>query len=339
MIKASLLSVFLFFILTPVSLQGQSITGNNSGPFLEAYYSAMNDGTDPSEVIKNEPKSKESTFFLFEWLFGSPKPRQSRAEEVTQSEIPDGEREFTRPESNSENPVFYERKDYPNTTKNAGFIQNDRSKPIKPSLRDQHLKIGGWDLGLSVGSSHSITDVQNNKNLGFVGFMDYQTSNFSYSFGAFTRYKAADWFNLAGGINYARLSGSGTIDDPGINQDFLSFENNLLEFLIKAEFYATFLRLNYSDVYLYTGVSAFLNDVVLEDAQGDSQPLANDYIQLQPAQLIGLGYSYNFDNGISIGYEVGWRYTLFNYLDGVKIDKDKYDSYFLNSITISYPLK
>ncbi len=319
MYKYSIVSVVLVFILLSIglSVQGQPFTDRKDEPAVEGHARGSTSGAGASEAIKNERKTKGSSFFRFEWLFGS---------------------RHTPPSSNSRNPqTLNGRRGQVNYTTNADFIQNRPSIPIQPTLREQRLATGKWELGVLLGTSHSVTDIQKNKNLEFIDFVDYQASNFEYGFGIFTRYQAASWFALNGGMKYALLTGANK-PPADFEYESYSFENNIFEFFLKTEFHAPFLQNTASKAYIFSGVSVYFTEVSLKDGDGQIHPITDDFEQIQPALPFGIGYSYTFSNFISVGYEFGWRYTPFHYLDGVVTDERSYDSYFFNMLTISYPL-
>ncbi len=335
MFKTILLSFLLLFILFCNDLHSQSLTQRERQPVIQGHAQGSTSGSDASQAISNQRKSKGAPFLRFEWLFG-PSP-VTKAVRVSQSERIDHNYGYMPPRSNSIDPGFFPRRAKVKYTANASFVKNVPSRPLSPSIREEHLTIGTWELGILLGTSHSITDIQNNKSLGFGDFISNQTSNLNFGFGGFARYKAATWFSVSGGIKYARFSGT---NEPPVDFEFeaFSFENSLYEFFIKTEFYAPFLEYSPSDIYLFSGVTVFLSDVSLKDADDQSHAITDDFEQIQPAMPFGLGYSYTVYNSVKVGYEFGWRYTLFHYLDGVKVDDRNYDSYFFNMITISYPL-
>lgn len=330
------LFILFYLVLCPLFLHGQSIKGREKQPGVEGHAKGDRSGSSASSAIRNERKSKGSSFIRLEWLLG-PSP-VTRAEKYSRSSTAENQDYYMPPKSNSIDPGFYPRRARVNYTTNAGFVRNNPTNPLRPSRRQRQLAVGSWDIGALFGTSHSITDMQNNKSLGFAEFVDYHTGHFNFSFGVFTRFQAADWYAVSSGLKYAYFEG---MKDPDSDIDFESpgnsFENKTYEFFIKNEFYAPFLYYNASDLYLFTGVTVFYANVELMD-DGQSLELPGDFEPIQPALAFGIGYSYNIYNSLKIGYEFGWRYTLFNYIDGVSSINHGYDSYFFNLITVSYPL-
>ncbi len=337
MLKFALLTFLAVFFVLPITLYSQSLDERENHPAIEGHARGSSSGPNASEAIKNERKTLGSSIFNFEWLFGT--RLESRAARISQSERLDAREPYVPPRSESQPVTAFRSRTrrQVNFTTNANFIKNEPTEALEPSRRDQQLAIGSWDLGVLFGTSHSVTDIQNNKSLGFGDFIDYQISNFNYTFGVFTRYKAADWFAINGGMKYAYFSGS---NEPPADFQYesFSFENDLFEFFIKTEFYAPILQYSPSELYLFTGITLFFSDVKVLNADGMIHTITDEFQQIQPAMPFGLGYSYTFNNDLSVGYEFGWRYTLFYYLDGVRVENQGYDSYFFNMITVSYPL-
>ncbi len=213
----------------------------------------------------------------------------------------------------------------------AGSVNSEPVIAYHGSGDQLNNDLGVWFLGLSLGTSHSITDIQGNKGMAFGDFVDYHTNynSFNHSLGVFTKCLVSNWFSLKGGMNYARFSGANT------NK---SFENDVFEFFIKTEFHAPFLKFSPSSIYLFSGLSAFFSDLTVRDANGEVMSADDDFSHIQPAMPIGLGYSFQFNNGFRLGYEFGWRYTLFSHLDGYEGDDKHYDSFFFNQLSLSYAL-
>lgn len=319
----------------PFVLEGQSLNRREDRPIVEGHARGGGSGPDASQAISNQRKSWGSSFFRLEWLLGpSPVPKAAK---VSQSYRVEHNYGYMPPKSNSIDPAHYPRRARVNYTRNTGFVQNSPSRPLKLSRRDEELLIGGWEIGLLFGTSHSVTDIQNNKDIGFSELFSGQTKNLNYGVGAFARYIPANWFSVSGGMKYARFSGTNDAAAEYIYSGY-SFTNNIYEFFVKSEFHAPFLEYKPTNIYLFTGVSVFLSDATVNDADGQSYVNADNYDQLHPAMPFGLGLSYTFYNFITVGYEFGWRYTLFHYLDGVRVDDQNYDRYFFNMITVSYPL-
>jgi len=335
MIKISLLSFVLLFIWFSDDLNSQSLTQRERQPTVQGHAQGSTMGSDASQAISNQRKSKGSSFIRFEWLFG-PSP-VTKAARVSQSERIDSYYGYSPPRSNSIDPGYYPRRARVNYTANASFIKNEPSRPLEPTRRQKDFTTYIWEFGLLLGSSHSITDIQDNKSLGLGDFISEQTSSLNFGIGVFARHQVSTWFAISGGMKYSRFSGT---NEPPVDFEYeaFSFENSLYEFYVKTEIYAPFLDYSSSDIYLFTGIAVFFSDVSLRDADNQSYAITDDFEQIQPAMPLGLGYSYTLYNSVKVGYEFDWRHTLFHYLDGVKVDGSNYDSYFFNMITISYPL-
>ncbi len=304
---------------------------------------------DQSAFTRSQPVETSSSFFRFEWLFGS--PEGSRAASASQRTSPVEVSDHYSPSQTRSRDVTEiddRRRANGATSRSDGDFIYGRGQ--RSSLRAEMMESSIWLLGISFGTSHSLTDIEQNKYFDITNQLDYQINNFNYAAGAFTRYQSLNWFGFKGGINYAKVSGSSfkdnieseLIDDLELDFDnILDFENDLFEFYLNLEYHSILLQDRASDLYVFAGIAVFFNDISLTKDGGQPfyhDDLAEDYGLVQPAFPLGFGYSYTTDNGVNIGYEAGWRYTLFHHLDGVDFRDERPDTYFFNTISISISL-
>jgi hypothetical protein len=261
----------------------------------------------------------------------------SKAERTSRSQRHSSRpKRYSPPQSNSRNPDSHSgrRGDLPSSDMSA--VNNEPKMPLQASLRETYLYRGAWELGLSAGTAHALTDIADNKNLAPGEFMDYHTNNFDLSFGFFGRYVMNTWFAIKLGAEYTSLSASNIsmLQNPEIPA--VSFENEIFEFFGRTEFMIPALARSPLDIYGFFGIGIFFTDAQLFDENSLLVQVPDDYSQVQPFIPLGVGFNVRVSERLKLGYEFGWRNTIFHYLDGVRVPGQSYDKYFVNSLKISY---
>ncbi len=255
-----------------------------------------------------------------------------------------GTRDYNSPKSNSKSPDSYGRGKAPSHQRsNMSAVRNKQKQPLSASRRAQQIGLSEWEMGFSFGTSHAITDLSANKGLGFSEFVDYHSANYNFNGGFFTRIKMNSWFGLKMGVDFMSLSGQAPTNLLDENPDLqaYSFTNEIFEFFGRTEFIVPALNRSPLDVWGFVGIGLFFSDATVLDQNESRLELDQEYSQLQPVIPIGMGISYKINNKIRIGYEFGWRNTIFNYLDGmdgtnVTGTTSGYDQYFQNNLQISF---
>jgi len=272
---------------------------------------------------------------IFRRLFGS---RKTRAERVSRSQRhATRPQRYTPPPSQSQSPESHRsRTAGVSASSNNRSTRNQPKAPLHTSLRDQYYALGFWEIGLSVGTAHNITDIAANKGLALNDFTEYHTSNFNFNLGFFTRYIMSEWFALSLGMDYANLAAQAPFQENMPENEPFRFTNDIFEFYAKTELMLPALSRSPFDLYGFIGIGLFFSDARVFDVRDRIVESDVDYNQVQPVIPMGLGFSYRLPSGLRIGYEFGWRNTIFHYLDGVKMTRDNYDNYFFNSLKISY---
>lgn len=209
--------------------------------------------------------------------------------------------------------------------------------PLNQSERDRYFGVGGREIGLNFGTAHSITDLQNSKGIGFSESINYQIRNPGITMGVYSRIRMVEWFGLSVGFDLARLSG--TANGNLAEFEGYSFENNLVEFNARIAFFAPLATRNTFDIYGFAGLALFVNNLVLRNANGIEIPVTGDFNMLQPALPFGMGLSWVIGYRMVLGYELGYRYTSFNMLDGVAPADTRFDAYFFNTLRVGFILK
>lgn len=244
----------------------------------------------------------------------------------------------TKPKSNSFLPFFKKKNKQPQTRSQRPYSK--RKRPVV-SRRSQYFAQKGWDFGLITGTSNSLTDIGGAGMDAKPAFIDVQLRTTSLNAGAFARYKFNNNFALNSSFHYGRISGDDKLSPEGssrYNRGF-SFSNQIMEFGVLAEFYIPKYTRSPFDFYAYTGVVMFYHKPNLVVPAGASNT-AEAYSNFQPAIPVGLGISYTLPSNIRIGYDISYRKTFFDYLDGFTRPASRgNDAYFFNNIRISYYIK
>ncbi|MCB0483319.1 MAG: outer membrane beta-barrel protein [Flavobacteriales bacterium] len=149
--------------------------------------------------------------------------------------------------------------------------------------------------------------------------------------GGFGRYMFSDNFGISGGLQWISLSADDSRSDiPSHYSRNLSFKNNIIEFTGRGEFHFLHMgdlggsfryRLGFN-AFVFAGVGVFYNNPKAE-LNGKTyalQPLQTEgvaYSKIQPCVPLGAGLQFRFNKRHLFGAEIGWRYTLTDYIDDV----------------------
>lgn len=242
---------------------------------------------------------------------------------------------YRPPASNSQNPQPMGRPGGVGRSSDMSAVRNTPKPPLQRSRRNTHQSLGIWELGFTFSTSHAITDISGNKNLPIGDFADYHMSNFSYGAGIYGRYLMNDWFAMNLGMNFANLTAARTDGVDYQDRQIYSFNNDIFEFFAKSEFRLPALAPSPFDLYGFVGFGLFFSDASLYDQNERLVTITQDYSQVQPFIPFGGGFSVKLTNTLKLGYEFGWRNTIFPYLDGITVDNN-YDHYFFNSLKIGF---
>jgi hypothetical protein len=208
-------------------------------------------------------------------------------------------------------------------------------RPLQLSRRDMWMLRFGWDIGFNVGTSHSLTDVSGTSANQKPSFLNTQWNTTSLNVGVFGRYKFHEFFAVRGAFNYGKIHGADSLA-AGRTRDFY-FNNKIYEIAVIGEVYAPKLYNNFPfDFYAYLGLAGFYHnpDLTVPDPANFQ---FDDYSKFQPAIPMGIGGYYVISSDFRIGYEIGWRKTFFDYLDGFTRTWSRgNDSYYFSKVKISY---
>lgn len=212
-------------------------------------------------------------------------------------------------------------------------------RPLVPSRRTQALRQLGWELGGNVGTSHSLTDVSGTSIDQRPSFLNTQWGTTSINLGFFGRYRFHQLFAVKGSFNYGRIHGADSI--AGRARDFY-FHNNIFEFGLLYEVYVPVSSANFPiDIYGFVGLAGFYHNPQLTVPDPAPHDFTwDEYSNFQPAIPMGIGFNYALNREMKIGYEIGWRKTFFDYLDGFTRPWSRgSDSYYFSTFKFTYVLQ
>jgi len=200
-------------------------------------------------------------------------------------------------------------------------------------------KLGIFEFGVKGGISQSFTDIQRNKNLGFFEAVKGVFENTGYNAGVYINYRHVNHFGIGAGLNVIGISGLAlSPNNEQIGADDVVagfyFENQIFEFNGRLMFYAPIPTQRVFDVYAFFGLSVFYNILELRDQNQLVRPPTEDFSKLQMALPFGVGVSLRVGRIGSIGFESGYRYTPFNFLDGKSPPDTRYDAFLLNQVKL-----
>lgn len=237
-------------------------------------------------------------------------------------------------EGQSKSPVFSSRSSFqpPSQSRPPGGTR----RPLRPSRRSLALRDLGWEIGGNIGTSHSLTDVSGTSIDRRPSFLNTQWSTTSINVGGFARYRFHRLFAVKGSLNYGRMHGADSI--AGRTRGFY-FDNNVVELAVNYEVFVPTSSFNFPiDIYGFIGLAAFYHNPNLTVPNPPPHDFTEDeYSLFQPAIPMGLGFNYAINRDWKIGYEVGWRKTFFDYLDGFTRPWSRgSDSYYFSTVKVSY---
>ena len=240
-------------------------------------------------------------------------------------------------ESQSRSPIFEQRPRVAPDSRSRPPIRGRR--PIQVSRRVIAMQTRGFDYGVNLGTSNSLTDIGGTRHAARPLFIDTQWRTTSINAGMFARYRINGLFAINATFNYGRIGGADSLSGPlssRYERDFY-FTNNIFEFAVTGEVYppVEFLQ-DVVKFYGFLGVSVFYHNPNLTTS--NPELFEPDRIgKFQPAIPLGIGGHHTFPSNWRIGYEIGWRKTFFDYLDGFTRPASRAnDSYFFGQVRVSY---
>jgi len=188
-----------------------------------------------------------------------------------------------------------------------------------------------WDYGFTIGGASYLGDIGGQEDEAQAWLLDLKIEQTRLGLGVFARRKINDNFFVRADINYNRIAGADSLStNPARVGRNLSFTNNIIGFDVKGEY--VFLQNfdvgstgSYStnmSAYVGLGIGVLYHNpkAKLNGASIALQPLALEgvsYKLIQPRLPISLGIHYTFKRSYRVGFEVGYMFTLTDYLDDV----------------------
>ncbi len=209
-------------------------------------------------------------------------------------------------------------------------------RPLTLTRRQMAMQQFGWEIGGNFGSSYSLTDASGTSIDRRASFLNTQWSTMSVNAGVFGRYKFHELYAIKASFNYGRVHGADSI--AGRARNFF-FHNNIFELAVLYEVYipkrSPLFPFNF---YGFVGMAAFYHYPSLTVPEPPPFDFTwDEYNKIQPAIPIGFGFNYSVTREFKIGYEIGWRKTFFDYLDGFTRPWSRgSDSYYFGTVKLSY---
>ncbi len=210
-----------------------------------------------------------------------------------------------------------------------------RRKPLQRSIRSKNLPKEGFEVGLILGTAHSLTNICTGK----ASFMGTHWETTDLNTGVFGRYRLDDKWAVNSSFHYARIHSADSLSPENTSRYHRGFyfENQIFELSVTGEFYVSSLidRLPL-EIFGYLGAGIFYHNPQLT-VPPDTEMPDDEYSLIQPAIPMGIGIRYPINENFVIGFDIGHRMTFTDYIDGFTRPASDYDdSYFLGSLRISY---
>ncbi len=203
-----------------------------------------------------------------------------------------------------------------------------------------------WSFDVGAGSSNSFTDIGGKGWEGKDIFTDVQLSTTKIDYTFFVEYRNRTRMGYVLSFNYGKLSGSDALS-PNTSRTARnnSFTNKIYELGFKHKFYfpINIYRNGWYyqeplQFYLFYGIAGFYHNPKLVDPSGEYKP-KKSFSKIQPTIPLGMGIHYTFEKHLRIGFDVAWRMTFTDYLDGFTTEySNRMDSYAFSSFTIGYAI-
>lgn len=210
-------------------------------------------------------------------------------------------------------------------------------RPVREKTQPGKVLATGLDIGLNIGTAHSLADIGGTRNSARILFLDAQWQATGMNLGLYARYRFSPIFAFAAEISHATIKGADKYS-PSTSSRYnrgYSFENNIYEFAVKGEFYLP-ARYNHLpvDFFAFAGLGLISHNPVLTGAVA-YQP--DPFNKLQPVIPLGIGVHHTFAGNLRLGYRLGWRKTFTDHLDALSTQNSNgNDSYFFNSLSVGY---
>ena len=192
------------------------------------------------------------------------------------------------------------------------------------------------DFGINLGAANYLGEIGGTSGAAQPFLFDMKLKQASFSIGGFYRYNFTSNLAAKFTINYARITGADSLsDEPSRIGRNLSFRTELIEIGLSGEYnFFSFndvsrrgrTRIDFSS-YVFGGVALLMYYpyAKYEDKWYYLRPLLtegteNAYDEMTFAFPLGIGAQFTFQRKFRIGFEMGYRFTMTDYLDDVSTD-------------------
>ncbi len=243
----------------------------------------------------------------------------------------------TNAESNSAIPVYGRAKYQPPVSRSKPPPRGRR--PVSASRRAQAMAPTGWEVGINIGTAHSLTEIGGSSEVSRGFILDTQFETTSINAGVFARYRVNQLMSINSSFNYGHIHGADSLspkESSRYHRDF-AFSNNIFELAVRCEGYVPDILGNIPlEIYGYLGLGAFYHDPELYVPEPDNFEF-EEFSNFEMVFPIGAGINYAIDGMFKIGLDIGWRKTFTNYLNGfTRKASQGYNSYYFTSLKFSY---
>lgn len=204
----------------------------------------------------------------------------------------------------------------------------------------QHWKFLRHEVTLGLGTTHFLGELGGANDIGSSGIKGFKDLEFKLTRPALDlgyRYYISPMVAIKGDFSYGRLNGDDALTTERFRQNRnLSFRSPVIELAGRIEFYplkeyfghlyrtkgVIGKKVNHWSPYVFLGIGgAWYNPKAKYDGKWVAlQPLKTedvDYKKIMAVFPMGLGVKYAISNQLSIGFEIGLRYTTSDYVDDV----------------------
>lgn len=199
----------------------------------------------------------------------------------------------------------------------------------------QLLSQYNWDFGGGLGSANYLGEIggYDKAARGFIADMKLTQSRWGGN--VFARRRIIEGLYVSAGVYYGRIQCADSLSVYGERRGRnLSFRNDLMELSARVEypFFTTFdvgstgrYILDFRS-YIFAGFGGFYNNPKAKSVTTGQwvalQPLNtegpdNKYSKIQMTFPMGVGFYYTYKKTHRIGWELGWRWTLTDYIDDI----------------------
>lgn len=191
-----------------------------------------------------------------------------------------------------------------------------------------------WDFGGGIAGANYLGEIGGYDKTGRGFVSDMKMTQTRWGLNAFARRRIVEGVFASAGIYYGRVQAADSLTIlPARNARNLSFRNDIIELSARVEypFYTSYdvgstgrYILDFK-TFIFAGVGGFYNNPQAKNDAGqwvDLQPLmtegpANKYGKFQVSFPFGTGFYYTYKKAHRIGWEIGWRMTLTDYIDDI----------------------